>query len=304
MNTTSPTGLIARGSSAGTPVGLSGATSAVRFVGGTQTGAPTSGTFDVGDYVVAQDGGIFVCSAAGSPGTWSGTETVAHATATTTAINLSLDAALVRISALEAGGGGGGGGGGSGLVSGTWTASMVVECNNRVVSEPDENDLITIEDGELFTTTWSWVKLASFVVIKCTSITNGQGYATYAVKLKTDATSAHINCRTPLPVEIRPASWSSASDNITMWSQTIQVFDPDTGTVITPPGIDLWQNQSAVIQFSPNAITDAQFGYALDNGIRMYQIRGGNDFTGWELNNTDPDFRYIVFPTTAYIYGL
>lgn len=50
--------------------GLTGATSASRYVGATTSGAPASGTFAVGDFVVAQNGHIFVCTAAGTPGTW------------------------------------------------------------------------------------------------------------------------------------------------------------------------------------------------------------------------------------------
>jgi hypothetical protein len=52
------------------PTGLSGATTAVRFAGGTTSGAPASGTFATGDFVVTADGHIFVCTAGGSPGTW------------------------------------------------------------------------------------------------------------------------------------------------------------------------------------------------------------------------------------------
>lgn len=50
--------------------GLTGATTATRYVGGTTTGAPVGGTFVVGDFVVAQDGRIWVCTTAGTPGTW------------------------------------------------------------------------------------------------------------------------------------------------------------------------------------------------------------------------------------------
>lgn len=52
------------------PAALTGATQAARFVGATTTGAPASGTFAVGDVVVAQDGHVFVCTVAGTPGTW------------------------------------------------------------------------------------------------------------------------------------------------------------------------------------------------------------------------------------------
>lgn len=52
------------------PKGLSGATQSSRYVGATLTGAPTSGTFATGDYVVALNGAIWVCTSGGSPGTW------------------------------------------------------------------------------------------------------------------------------------------------------------------------------------------------------------------------------------------
>jgi hypothetical protein len=50
--------------------GLTGATAATRYVGGTATGAPASGTFAVGDFVITQNGHMFICTAAGTPGTW------------------------------------------------------------------------------------------------------------------------------------------------------------------------------------------------------------------------------------------
>jgi hypothetical protein len=50
--------------------GLTGATSGGRFVGGTAAGAPTSGTFAVRDFVVDANGVIWVCTVAGTPGTW------------------------------------------------------------------------------------------------------------------------------------------------------------------------------------------------------------------------------------------
>ncbi len=49
---------------------LTGATQASRYVGSTTTGSPGSGTFAVGDFVIARDGHIYVCTTAGSPGTW------------------------------------------------------------------------------------------------------------------------------------------------------------------------------------------------------------------------------------------
>lgn len=54
----------------GYPLGLTGATSATRYVGATSSGAPASGTFAVGDFVIDQTGAVYVCTVAGSPGTW------------------------------------------------------------------------------------------------------------------------------------------------------------------------------------------------------------------------------------------
>jgi hypothetical protein len=54
----------------GAALGLTGATGATRYVGATTSGHPTSGTFAVGDYVVAQDGHVWVCTGAGTSGTW------------------------------------------------------------------------------------------------------------------------------------------------------------------------------------------------------------------------------------------
>lgn len=52
------------------PTGLTGATQPSRYVGATASGAPTSGTFNQGDYVIDRSGGIWICTVAGSPGTW------------------------------------------------------------------------------------------------------------------------------------------------------------------------------------------------------------------------------------------
>jgi hypothetical protein len=50
--------------------GSTGAIVATRFVGGTASGAPTTGTFKVGDFIVTQAGSLYICTAAGTPGTW------------------------------------------------------------------------------------------------------------------------------------------------------------------------------------------------------------------------------------------
>lgn len=79
------------------PTGLGNATAATRYVGGTASSAPTSGTFLVGDYVVTQNAKIFVCITAGSPGTWqqitgaastSGWKFIAKSTVTVSGTNL------------------------------------------------------------------------------------------------------------------------------------------------------------------------------------------------------------------------
>ncbi len=60
----------AGGGSAGLPLGLAGATAATRYVGATASGAPVSGTFAVGDFIIDQTGKVYVCTVAGLPGTW------------------------------------------------------------------------------------------------------------------------------------------------------------------------------------------------------------------------------------------
>jgi hypothetical protein len=50
--------------------GLPGATAASRYAGATTSGAPTAGTFAVGDFVIDQSGAMYVCTVAGTPGTW------------------------------------------------------------------------------------------------------------------------------------------------------------------------------------------------------------------------------------------
>lgn len=62
----SPTGSRA----GGLPLGLTGATAATRYAGATASGAPGSGTFALGDFIIDQTGKVFVCTVAGSPGTW------------------------------------------------------------------------------------------------------------------------------------------------------------------------------------------------------------------------------------------
>ena len=52
------------------PTGLTGAVAVSRYVGATASGAPSSGTFDLGDFVIDRTGAIWICISAGTPGTW------------------------------------------------------------------------------------------------------------------------------------------------------------------------------------------------------------------------------------------
>lgn len=52
------------------PTGLTGATTPTSYAGGTVSGHPLSGTWTQGQWVVDQQGHIFVCVAGGTPGTW------------------------------------------------------------------------------------------------------------------------------------------------------------------------------------------------------------------------------------------
>src|SRR5439155_7616950 len=59
--------------------GLTGAVVATRYVGGTASVAPTTGTFALGDWVVSSTGRMWVCTVAGTPGTWVEPASVAFA---------------------------------------------------------------------------------------------------------------------------------------------------------------------------------------------------------------------------------
>lgn len=50
--------------------GKTGATTYAAFVGGTVSGAPATGTFAVGEFVVDNAGKVWVCTGSGTPGTW------------------------------------------------------------------------------------------------------------------------------------------------------------------------------------------------------------------------------------------
>lgn len=50
--------------------GVTGANLVSRYTGATTSGAPTSGTFVVGDWIVDRAGALWLCTVAGTPGTW------------------------------------------------------------------------------------------------------------------------------------------------------------------------------------------------------------------------------------------
>jgi len=82
-----------------------GATAATRYMGGTTSGAPTTGTFAVGDFIIDQTGVMWVCTAAGTPGTWtkaSGTSGITALTGDVTASGTgSVAATLVGTTNVE-----------------------------------------------------------------------------------------------------------------------------------------------------------------------------------------------------------
>lgn len=58
------------GSTTGISATTLGAVAASRYAGGTTTGAPVAGAHLAGDFVIAQDGAVWVCTASATPGTW------------------------------------------------------------------------------------------------------------------------------------------------------------------------------------------------------------------------------------------
>lgn len=122
--------------------GLTGATAGTRLVGATASGAPSSGTFSAGDVVPALNGAIWVCTVAGSPGTWAnvgfsspmttvgdlivggtaGAETRLAAGAATTVLTSNGAATLPTWQAPA----GGGGGGAVGIASGGMVPIQVI----------------------------------------------------------------------------------------------------------------------------------------------------------------------------------
>jgi hypothetical protein len=89
----------------GTAVAVSGLTGSVvasRYVGQTASGSPASGAHLVGDFVTTTAGEVFVCSVAGTPGTW--IQVVAGSLAALALTNAMVSAsAAIAVSKLAAG---------------------------------------------------------------------------------------------------------------------------------------------------------------------------------------------------------
>lgn len=89
-----------------TPPAMTGATAATRYVGGTTSGAPVTGTFAVGDFVIAQDGWVWVCTGPGTPGTWASASNksrgvIARAIRTTAPANTGATASATAVRLLS-----------------------------------------------------------------------------------------------------------------------------------------------------------------------------------------------------------
>lgn len=97
--------------------GLTGATAPSRYVGATTSGAPTTGTFAVGDFVIDQSGAVWVCTTAGTPGTWTKIGGGMNYALFTASGTWNVPAGVTTIRCRVIGGGGGGGGGGSATTS-------------------------------------------------------------------------------------------------------------------------------------------------------------------------------------------
>ncbi|SPF51246.1 membrane hypothetical protein [Candidatus Desulfosporosinus infrequens] len=95
-------------------VGIAGATATSRYVGATTSGAPTTGTFLVGDWAIDQSGFIWICVTAGTPGTWAKPGNTGYQIITSTGIFI-VPLGIVCIYVELIGGGGGGAGATGGI---------------------------------------------------------------------------------------------------------------------------------------------------------------------------------------------
>ena len=127
-----------------TSSGQVGSTQRCRLVGSTSSGAPTVGTYQIGDFVIDQTGTVWICTNSGSPGIWvqgllsyqagakfgygpgaGGTVTQSTSKSTSVTLNTPVGSVVTNNAALAAG------------------ASVVFTLNNTVYSGAD-NVFVTL----------------------------------------------------------------------------------------------------------------------------------------------------------------
>jgi len=199
--------VVIAGAIQGLPVGLTGAVSPTRYVGGNASGAPTTGTFAVGDFTVNADGSIYICTVAGTPGTWAavsgggGGVTVEDEGTPLSTVADTLD--FVGAGVVASGTGttktitiSGGGGGVTGV---TFALTFVFDAGDSAISGNPECDIVITAAGTL--TGWTlvaepagsividlWKDVgANFPPTNVDSITNGHEPALAAANRATDA---------------------------------------------------------------------------------------------------------------------
>jgi hypothetical protein len=112
--------------------GLTGAVAASRYVGATASGAPASGTFLLGDFTIDQTGILWICTTAGTPGTWTpqinttATQTLSNKTLATPTVTgtLTSNGAITTTGFVEGANGVGGNTFSANGVSGASTATQ------------------------------------------------------------------------------------------------------------------------------------------------------------------------------------
>lgn len=113
-----PGSAIPFGAPALTAGGINGLGS-LRFVGTTNGGAPTSGTYNTNDVILDKQGYVWVCTSGGSPGTWTSLQSVLNHLPIggnwlqfTTSTSMTIPSYVTRLYVILVGAGGGGGGSG------------------------------------------------------------------------------------------------------------------------------------------------------------------------------------------------
>ena len=174
--------------------------------------------------------------------------------------------------------------------TGVWNATLVLQ-----IYDSGFNEIKVDGQYTTFQTSWNWTKIGSVVFMRC-SMADTSGHVSNNIYPFADAQNgvkANINCQTPLPTQIRPNTWTTTNDNVSLYSN---FFETDSmGKKIPSTNVDQWQYQTAIIQFSP--LTQS----TLNSGIRMYYLAGGNFFDGW---STGARVKGLVLPATTYVYSI